>query len=90
MPELMIAEIANLDEGTYTSMMEPLMPLMRAAKGFMSHAGGQSPAGGIRIVEIWESEEDHQKFVKEQLESNLPPELEAHVTLHELYVAFTR
>jgi hypothetical protein len=33
MPVLMIAEQPNLDEGTYASMLEPLMPLLRSAKG---------------------------------------------------------
>ena len=46
MPVLMIAEEPNLDEGTYASMLERLMPLLRSANGFMSHAGGPSPALG--------------------------------------------
>ena len=46
MAVLMIAEQPNMDEGTYASMLEPLMPLLRSAKGFMSHSGGPSPAGG--------------------------------------------
>jgi len=50
-PLLMIAEQPNLDEGTYASMLEQLMPLLRSANGFISHAGGPSPAGGVRIIE---------------------------------------
>ena len=53
MPVLMIAEQPNLDEGTYASMLEQLMPLPRSANGFMSHAGGLSPAGGTAMIEIW-------------------------------------
>ena len=31
MPVLMIAQQPNLDEGTYASMLEQLMPLLRSA-----------------------------------------------------------
>src|SRR6202451_823565 len=82
MPVLMIAEQPNLDEETYASMLQQLMPLLRSANGFMSHAGGPSPAGGMRIIEIWESEADQQKFFNEYLKPTLPPGLEPDMTHH--------
>src|ERR1022692_135769 len=90
MPVLLVAEQPNLDEGTYASMLEQLMPLLRSANGFMSHAGGPSPAGGMRIIEIWESEADQQKFFNENLKPNLPPGLVPDLTYYELHAAFTR
>jgi hypothetical protein len=90
MPVLMIAEQPNMDEGIYTSMLEPLMPLLRSANGFVSHAGGPSPAGGMRIIEIWESETDQKKFFDENLKANLPPGLVPDLTYHELHAGFTR
>ena len=90
MPVLMIAEQPNLDEGTYTSMLEQLMPLLRSAKGFVSHTGGPSPAGGMRIIEVWESRADQQKFFDENLKSQLPPGLVPDLKYHELHAAFTR
>ena len=90
MPVLMIAEQPNLDEGTYASMLEQLMPLLRSANGFMSHAGGPSPAGGMRMIEIWESETDSQKFFNENLKPNLPPGVVPDSTYYELHAAFTR
>jgi hypothetical protein len=87
---LMTAEQPNLDKETYTAMLERLMPLLRAAKGFTSHAGGPSPAGGMRIIEIWESKADQQKFFDENLKPNLPPGLVPAITYHELHGAFTR
>ncbi len=71
MPVLMIAEQPNLDEGTYASTLEPLMPLLRSANGFMSHAGGPY-SRRTRIIEIWESKADQQKFFNENLKPNLP------------------
>jgi hypothetical protein len=90
MAVLMIAEQPNLDEGTYASMLEQLTPLLRYANGFMSHAGGPSPAGGMRIIEVWESEADQQTFFNKNLKPNLPPGLEPALTYYELHAAFTR
>jgi hypothetical protein len=90
MSVLMIAEQPNLDEGTYASMLKPLMPMLRSANGFMSHAGGPSPAGGMRIIEIWESESDQQKFFNENLKPSLEPGLVPDLTYYELHAGFTR
>ena len=90
MPVLMIAEQPNMNEGTYASTLEPLMPLLRSANGFMSHAGGPSPAGGMCMIEIWESEADSQKFFNENLKPNLPPGVVPDLTYYELHAAFTR
>jgi hypothetical protein len=90
MPVLMIGEQPNLDRGNYESMLEQLMPLLRSSKGFVSHAGGPSPAGGTRIVEIWESKSDSQTFFDENLKPNLPPGVVPDLTYYELHAAFTR
>jgi hypothetical protein len=87
---VLITEQPNLDEGTYASMLEQLMPLLRSANGFISHAGGPSPAGGTRIIEAWESEADSQNFFNENLKPNLPPGVVPDLTYHELHAAFTR
>lgn len=90
MAVLAIFEQPNLDEATYAAMLEQLMPLLVSAKGFMSHAGGPSPAGGIRIIEIWDSEADSQRFFTENLKPNLPPGAVPDSTYYELQAAFTR
>jgi hypothetical protein len=90
MPVLMIAEQPKMDKATYVSMLEQLMPLLLSAKGFMSHAGGPTPAGGMRITETWESKADQQTFFDENLKPNLPPGLVPDLTYYELNAAFTR
>jgi hypothetical protein len=35
--------------------------------GGMFHAAGPSPNSGWRVMEVWESEEDAKRFVKERL-----------------------
>jgi hypothetical protein len=87
---LMIAEQPNLDVATYVSMLEQMMPLLRSSKGFVSHTGGPSPTGGIRIIEVWESKADSDKFFDENLKPFLPPGIIPDRTYYQLHVAFTR
>ena len=35
--------------------------------GGIFHAAGPSPNGGWRVIEVWESEQDAKRFVKERL-----------------------
>ena len=52
MPVMMIGEVPTMTEEVYAGMIGQLRPLIQASKGFISHAGGPSPAGGWRVVEI--------------------------------------
>ena len=90
MAVLMIGDVPNLTEEIYAGMVGQLMPLMRASEGFISHAGGPSPTGGWRVVEVWESEEDGQKWFDENVKPNLPPDVVPDRTYHPLHTAFTK
>jgi hypothetical protein len=90
MPVLMIGEVPNLTEEIYGGMVGQLMPVMLASKGFISHAGGPSPNGGWRVVEVWESEEDGEKWFNENVKPNLPPGVTPNRTYHPLHTAFTK
>ena len=89
MPVLMIAEVPNLTEDIYSGMIPQLMPLMKGAKGFIAHAGGPAPGGGWRVVEMWESEEDGQRWFDETVKPNLPPEIVPNRVYHPVHSAFT-
>ena len=89
MPVLMIAEVPNLTEEIYGAMVGQLKPLMEGSPGFIAHAGGPNPAGGWRVVEIWESEADGQKWFDDNVKPNLPPEIVPNRTYHPLHTAFT-
>lgn len=89
MPVLMVTEQPNLDSNTYAAMIDGMMPLLRAATGFVSHAGGPSPSGGTRIVEIWESEEDSRRFFVENLKPQLPPGVVPATSYYALDIVFT-
>ncbi|MGH8994192.1 MAG: antibiotic biosynthesis monooxygenase family protein [Acidimicrobiia bacterium] len=89
MPVLMIAEVPNLTEEIYGGMVGQLMPLMQVSPGFIAHAGGPSPEGGWRVVEIWESEADAQKWFDDNVKPNLPPEIVPDRSYHPMHTAFT-
>jgi hypothetical protein len=89
MAVLMIGEVPNLTEEIYGTMLEGLKPTMQAAKGFIAHGGGPSPAGGWRVVEMWESEEDGQRWFDVNVKPNLPPEIVPTRTYYPLHSAFT-
>ena len=63
-----IAMMVDNPEGSqeiYDSVREHL-GLERPAGGIF-HVAGPSPNGGWRVIEVWESEEDAKRFVKERL-----------------------
>jgi hypothetical protein len=90
MPVLMIGEVPNLTEEVYAEMLVQLAPLLRAHKGFVSHAGGPSPDGGWRVVEVWETEEDGKTWFAENVEPNLPPGVVPNRQYFPLHTAFTK
>jgi hypothetical protein len=90
MPVLMIGEVPNLTEEIYGGMIGQMMPLMRGAKGFVSHAGGPSPKGGWRVVEVWESEEDGKTWFEENVRPTLPPDIVPDRQYYPLHSAFTK
>ena len=53
MPVLMIGEVPNLTEDIYGGLIGQMKPRLSVAQGFISHAGGPSPSGGWRVVEVW-------------------------------------
>jgi hypothetical protein len=89
MPVLMIAEVPGMTEEIYGGMVGQLKPVLQAADGFISHAGGPNPGGGWRVVEVWESEAEAQKWFEVNVEPNLPPGIKPNRSYHELHTAFT-
>ena len=89
MPVLMIGD-SDLPEEVYAGMVGQLTPSLQAAKGFICHAGGPNPAGGWRVVEIWESEEDGRNWFDNNVKPNLPPGVEPKQTYSPLHTALTK
>ena len=64
-------------------------PGLQSAKGFISHAGGPSPDGGWRVVEVWESEDDGTAWFEANVRPNLPPDIVPNRQFFPLHTAFT-
>ena len=90
MPVLMIGEVPALTEDVYAGMVGQLMAPMRASKGFISHAGGPSPSGGWRVVEVWESEADSENWFNSGVKPNLPPGVVPDRKYHPIHTAFAK
>ena len=88
MPVLLIAEVPDLAEPAYVSMVEQMKQALESAPGFLFHAGGPSPDGGSRIVEVWESEEAAQDWFDTVVKPDLPSGLILVRTFHPLHRAF--
>jgi heme-degrading monooxygenase HmoA len=90
MPVLMIGEVPNLTEEVYAGMVGQMMPLMRAARGFISHAAGPSPSGGWRVVEVWDSQQDGQQWFDQNVKPALPPDIVPDRQYFPIHTAFTK
>jgi hypothetical protein len=65
-----IAMMVDNPEGTqevYDKVREEL-GLEEKPAGGIFHLAGPSPNGGWRVIEVWESQEDAERFFKERLE----------------------
>ena len=90
MAVLMIGEVPNLTEEIYGGMIEGLKPMLQSAQGFISHAGGPSPNGGWRVVEVWDTEEDGKAWFEANVKPNLPPDIVPDRQYFPLHTAFTK
>jgi hypothetical protein len=72
MAVLLIGEVPGMTEDVYAGMIAGLGDRMRGYKGFISHAGGPV-AGGWRVVEMWETQADADRWFEEMVKPNLPP-----------------
>lgn len=90
MPVLMIGVVPDMTEDVYGGMVGQLQPLMRSFKGFISHAGGPNPGGGWRVIEVWETEDDGQRWFDENVKPNLPPGAAVEREYHPIHTAFAK
>jgi hypothetical protein len=57
---------------------------MKSAPGFIMHAG-HATSDGWRIVEIWETKEDSDRFYAKNVAPNLPPAIHPKRSVQELH-----
>jgi len=68
MAVVVIADISGMTSDTYRQAINQVRDQLKAAPGFVAHAGTPT-ATGFRVTEIWESQEACMRF----LESTIMP-----------------
>src|SRR6478609_3696397 len=63
MAVVLIAEIPTMTSEQYRNAIDQVRAQLTAAPGFLAHAGTPM-AQGFRVTEIWESQEDCQRFLE--------------------------
>jgi hypothetical protein len=66
MPVAMLVDNPEGSQEIYDKVREQLGLEDNPAGGIL-HVAGPSPNGGWRVIEVWESEEDAQRFLEERL-----------------------
>ncbi len=64
-----------IDVETYNRIVEGLGP--EPPKGMLFHVAVQRPEGGLRYIDVWESEADWDRFAEERLHPVVHPMLAA-------------
>jgi hypothetical protein len=72
MAVLITADVPGQTEEGLAQMMTVLEPVLRQTKGFIA-VGHGLVNGGMKVFEVWESQEDATKFFAEHIHPILPP-----------------
>ena len=84
MAVMTIAEVAGQSAQGYDAMLSLLEARIRPAEGFIAHAR-HAVDGGWRVVELWRSKEDSDRFYAQQVAPNLPPGIRPKRSTQELH-----
>jgi quinol monooxygenase YgiN len=69
---LMIGDSPKLKAEDYHNILAQMAPTLRAAPGFILHTAHPVEEGGFRIVEVWRSKEESDRFFAQHIAPNLP------------------
>jgi hypothetical protein len=70
---LTIGEAQGLTPEIYAQMLSGLEGALRQAPGFIMHTAHPVEGVGFRVIEIWHSKEDSDRFFAKHVAPNLPP-----------------
>lgn len=76
MSVMVTTRIPGLPAGVYDQVIGALEQPLRAAPGFVFHAGA-ADADGVTVTEVWDEEADWRRFFEASVQPNLPPGLPA-------------
>jgi len=76
MAVIMISEVPGVGPGIVDGLDAAGIPAAMATfPGFVSHVSGATSTG-YRVIEVWESPEDHQKWFDSHVAPAMPPGVE--------------
>lgn len=84
MAVLVTAEVHGQTRQGYDGMLSVLGELARQAPGFIVH-GAYEVDGVWKVVEIWASKEEANRFFAEHIAPNLPPGVRPKRSMHEMH-----
>jgi hypothetical protein len=88
MAVLVIAEVKGQTQQGYEGMRGLLNETLKESPGFILHTA-HAIEHGWRIIELWQSKEDSDRFYAENVAPNLPPGIHPKRTVQELYDVLT-
>lgn len=81
---LMTAEVPGQTLPGYQTMIDALAPVYRSSPGFVLHVSHPID-GGWRVIDVWQSKEDFERFYAQHVASKLPPGIRPKVRFQPLH-----
>lgn len=88
MAVLVIAEVKGQTQQGYEGMRGMLNDALKEAPGFILHTA-HATTDGWRIIELWQTKKDSDRFYARNIAPNLPPGIHPKRTVQELYDLLT-
>ena len=84
MAVIVIAEVHGQTASGYDGMLAVLADRARQAEGFLLH-GAYCVDGAWRVVEVWKSKAEADRFFAKEVAPNLPPGVHPKRAVHEAH-----
>src|SRR5262245_7125333 len=84
MAVIVFVEVRGQTVVGYQGLLASLADGMKHAEGFVTHSA-YSSEGALRLVEIWQTKRDADRFFAEQVARNLPPGVRPKRSVHEAH-----
>jgi quinol monooxygenase YgiN len=88
MTVIVVAEVHGQTEAGYDGMLKALAGPIRHAEGFLLHSA-YCVEGQWRVLEVWRSKADADRFFAKQVAPHLPPGVRPKRTVHEAHSLVT-
>ena len=88
MTVIVVVDVQGQTEAGYDGMLQALADPIRQAEGFVLHSAYRVD-GQWRVVEVWQSKADADRFFAKQIAPHLPPGVRPKRAVHEAHSLVT-